>query len=171
MTRPQTLRIVLQILNSATDRQGVRVLLRRGRGAAVPYQTQGPANAPAPGTQFTITMTPPVPPGCAFCIYINDQLAFPGSRIGGVKLVGYGATANNATATLEATTDNPSVTIYFAIMCPPNPRDPTYVPHEIGGGWNPPRQDFDPDEGGQLPRRPEEPFVPTPPNRKHHRKH
>jgi hypothetical protein len=134
----------------------------------VPYQTQGPTNAPAPGTPFTITMTPALPPGCSLAIYINDMLALPGSSIGGVKLLGFGSSLDNATASLEATTKDPPATIDFAIICPPKGRRPTYVSHKVDGGWHPPGEVFDPDQGRPPPEPCGDDFAPTPGYRKRH---
>jgi len=64
-------------------------------------------------------------------------LEIPGSRIGGLKVVGYGLSVDGCEVTLEATEKNPAATVTFAVICPA--KAPNYVPHKLGGGYQPPK--------------------------------
>jgi hypothetical protein len=100
------------------------------------------------------------PVGCTLSIWINDSLVTPGMSVGGVKLSGYGLGPNHAEATFTVESSDPHVTIYFSIRCPGPPMRTTDVPHDIGGGWQPPREGPDnPDRGRQVPERPDKDFA------------
>lgn len=66
------------------------------------------------GDQFTVSMTPPLSPGCTFKVEIDGQPVDTGESAGDFRVVGMGATG---AVTLEAGRDGAGGRVCFIVEC------------------------------------------------------